>query len=237
MVTCSYCQTENPDDAQLCRECARPLPRDFAAGVAPADPAAPSSAITCSYCQTDNPGDARFCRQCGREVARSVSADVAVGDPSDAGTATTCRACGQTASAEAQFCPNCGTDFVSAEYGSFWRRFGGFVVDWVILAVAGGIIGAFFGLAAASSGVSLLIGAAYYIPLNANGGTLGKKALGLRVEDAKTGEDIGLGRSAIRYVVAIASALALLLGYFWCIWDPKKQTWHDKAAGSVVVRM
>ena len=82
----------------------------------------------------------------------------------------------------------------------------------------------------------MLIGLAYYVPLNANGGTLGKKALGLRVEDAKTGENIGMARSFLRYIVAIASAIALLIGYLWCIWDADKQTWHDKAAGSVVVR-
>jgi uncharacterized RDD family membrane protein YckC len=26
------------------------------------------------------------------------------------------------------------------------------------------------------------------------------------------------------------------LGYLWAFWDPKKQTWHDMAAGTVVVK-
>jgi uncharacterized RDD family membrane protein YckC len=37
--------------------------------------------------------------------------------------------------------------------------------------------------------------------------------------------------------VAIFSGLVLLLGYLWAIWDANKQTWHDKAAGSFVVRV
>ncbi len=27
----------------------------------------------------------------------------------------------------------------------------------------------------------------------------------------------------------------LLLGYLWMLWDPEKQTWHDKLATTVVV--
>ena len=121
------------------------------------------------------------------------------------------------------------------EYASFWRRFGGFIIDAVIVGVAAGIISAFLS-PEAGSGVSLVIGVAYYIPLNANGGTLGKRAVGIRLEDAETGENISIGRALVRYVVAIASGLAIFLGYLWAAWDDKKQTWHDKAAGSIVVR-
>ena len=30
-------------------------------------------------------------------------------------------------------------------------------------------------------------------------------------------------------------AIVICLGYLWMLWDPEKQTWHDKMAGSVVV--
>jgi len=33
----------------------------------------------------------------------------------------------------------------------------------------------------------------------------------------------------------ILSAIPCLLGYFWMLWDPQKQTWHDKIVGSIVV--
>jgi hypothetical protein len=48
------------------------------------------------------------------------------------------------------------------------------------------------------------------------------------------GGPIGYSRVAIRWLVSIVSAAVTLLGYFWMLWDPEKQTWHDKAAGSIV---
>ncbi len=121
------------------------------------------------------------------------------------------------------------------EYASFWRRVGGYLLDAIIISAVGGIIGLIVS-SNASPIISLLVGLAYVVGLNANGGTLGKRVVGLRLEDAKTGEDIGYPKAFGRYIVAIASALALLLGYLWCIWDDRRQTWHDKAVGSVVIR-
>jgi uncharacterized RDD family membrane protein YckC len=35
----------------------------------------------------------------------------------------------------------------------------------------------------------------------------------------------------------LLSGLLRFLGYFWMLWDDTQQTWHDKAAGSVVVNV
>jgi uncharacterized RDD family membrane protein YckC len=32
------------------------------------------------------------------------------------------------------------------------------------------------------------------------------------------------------------SALLCFLGFFWMLWDRRKQTWHDMVANSLVVR-
>ncbi len=40
----------------------------------------------------------------------------------------------------------------------------------------------------------------------------------------------------VRGVAAGVGAVAAGIGYFWCAWDPEKQTWHDKLAGTVVVK-
>lgn len=61
--------------------------------------------------------------------------------------------------------------------------------------------------------------------------------MGIRVVAIGTGEPIGYGRAIGRAVMSIVSALAILLGYIWMIWDKDKQTWHDKVASSVVVRV
>ncbi len=151
-------------------------------------------------------------------------------------TATTCPSCGQSADAAAQFCPRCGKSLTGIGYGSFWRRFGGYLIDAIIVGIISGIVTVIVSSPTGSPVLGFLIGLGYYVTLNANGGTWGKRVVSLRLEDATTGEDIGYPRALVRYIVAIASALVLLLGYLWCIWDSRKQTWHDKAAGSVVVR-
>jgi uncharacterized RDD family membrane protein YckC len=65
--------------------------------------------------------------------------------------------------------------------------------------------------------------------------TLGKRALSIRVVDAYTGAPIGVGRAIGRYFGRIVSAIPCFLGYFWMLWDPNKQAWHDKMVGSYVV--
>jgi uncharacterized RDD family membrane protein YckC len=55
------------------------------------------------------------------------------------------------------------------------------------------------------------------------------------VVDVRTGTPIGVGRAIGRYFAKILSAIPCGLGYFWMLWDPNKQTWHDKIVGSYVV--
>jgi uncharacterized RDD family membrane protein YckC len=68
------------------------------------------------------------------------------------------------------------------------------------------------------------------------GATPGKMALGQQIVDAQTGGRIGLGKALLRYVGTIISAIPLCLGYLWIIWDGEKQGWHDKIAGTRVIR-
>jgi uncharacterized RDD family membrane protein YckC len=67
-------------------------------------------------------------------------------------------------------------------------------------------------------------------------GTPGKMALRLRVVDAHTGEAISTPKAVGRYLGYYVSAIPLLLGFIWVGIDKKKQGFHDKLAGTVVVR-
>ena len=78
--------------------------------------------------------------------------------------------------------------------------------------------------------------AAFFWVGNSWGGTPGKRALGLGVINANTGEDLGLRRGLVRLLVAILGAAPAFLPWLLCIRDSAKQSWHDKVAGSVVVR-
>jgi uncharacterized RDD family membrane protein YckC len=68
------------------------------------------------------------------------------------------------------------------------------------------------------------------------GGTPFRRRYGAVIVDMNTGQPIGMPRAFLRILVANVSLLAFGLGYFWMLWDPKKQTWHDKAARTSVVK-
>jgi len=110
-------------------------------------------------------------------------------------------------------------------------------VDVLILLVPNIVIAVVLDSPALESLLQIIIGVTYfaYFEGGPTGQTLGKRALGIRVIDLKRGGPIGYGRAVLRYIGRILSTIVVLLGYFWMIWDPEKQTWHDKIAGSVVV--
>jgi uncharacterized RDD family membrane protein YckC len=67
------------------------------------------------------------------------------------------------------------------------------------------------------------------------GATPGKRIVGIRVADAAAGGPIGYRRALIRRLGYFAGGLALYAGWLWLLLDPRRQAWHDKLAGSVVV--
>ena len=78
---------------------------------------------------------------------------------------------------------------------------------------------------------------AYALVQLGQGRSPGKKLLGLRVVYLETGRPAGFWRMVLRDVIGKwVSAVVLYLGFFWAIWDEKHQGWHDKIAGTVVVR-
>jgi uncharacterized RDD family membrane protein YckC len=113
------------------------------------------------------------------------------------------------------------------------------ILDDLIIGVPLGIIGAAVGGGAGWQLIELIIGVAYFASLEggATGQTVGKRICGVRVVDAETGQPgVGIGRAIGRYFGRILSGLVLLLGFLWMLWDPKKQTWHDKLARTIVVK-
>jgi len=124
----------------------------------------------------------------------------------------------------------------SGPRASFFARLGAAIIDGLLLGVVSVALRAAVGQAA-GSGLTLLIGICYigYLEGSASGQTLGKRALGIRVIDYRTGGPIGFGRAVLRYFARILSALPCFLGYFWMLWDKERQTWHDKLISDVVV--
>jgi uncharacterized RDD family membrane protein YckC len=123
----------------------------------------------------------------------------------------------------------------SGPRAGFWIRFAAALIDGLALSLLNTLLVRLFG------GVGEVLevgsGAVYLIAFfgSRNGQTLGYMITGLRVVSITDGGPIGPARAAIRWAVGVVSAFALLLGYFWMLWDPERQTWFDKASRSVVV--
>ena len=66
--------------------------------------------------------------------------------------------------------------------------------------------------------------------------TLGGLVLGLKVVRLD-GRRIDFPCAIVRALGSVFSGIVGGLGFFWCAWDPERQTWHDKLAGTVVVRV
>ena len=174
----------------------------------PASGETPPSGLRCAVCGAENEADARFCAGCGRALQQPHP--VAVVPQAHAGA-------------------------VEWEYVGFWRRAGAILIDWAILFVV--VI-----LAAVTAGQGglvqwLIIWMVYFVLFTGlRGQTPGKQVWGIRVVTGD-GEIPGIGRAVMREVVGrIVSAIVLLLGYIWVVFDSRKQGWHDKIGGTYVIR-
>ena len=66
--------------------------------------------------------------------------------------------------------------------------------------------------------------------------TPGKMVISAKIVDAGSGKAPGTGQLIGRYLAYYVSSIPLGLGFLWVAFDRKKQGWHDKLAGTVVVR-
>jgi len=66
--------------------------------------------------------------------------------------------------------------------------------------------------------------------------TPGKMAISARIVDAQTGAKPTTGQLVVRYLGYYVAMIPLFAGIVWVAFDPRKQGWHDKLAGTVVVR-
>jgi len=134
------------------------------------------------------------------------------------------------------------------EYAGFWVRVGAALIDMVIMTIVlyvplSMIYGEkyWMGDQVIYGFWDLILG--YIVPIVATIwfwlrflGTPGKMALKLRILDAETGQKMSIGQAIGRYLAYIPALLPLGLGFIWIGIDKKKQGWHDKLAGTVVIR-
>ena len=134
------------------------------------------------------------------------------------------------------------------EYAGFWIRVGAALIDTLlILIIIGPILTTIYGGQYWLSDAFIqgfwdfvlnfvLPAIAVVVFWHFKSATPGKMALRLKIVDAKTGEKPTTSQLIIRYLCYYVSILPLCLGLIWVGIDERKQGWHDKIAGTLVLR-
>ncbi|MHB8137381.1 MAG: RDD family protein [Smithellaceae bacterium] len=148
------------------------------------------------------------------------------------------------------------------KFAGFWRRFVAYMIDGFIIGVIFFIlmivaaVAYFAGVMTSDSQAwmtqlsspermaavtgwlwlfSILMNIFYFTYFHGSTGrTPGKMLMGLQVVSAD-GTPITFGIAFLRSVGYLVSSVVFCLGFIWIAFDQKKQGWHDKIAGTVVI--
>jgi len=184
----------------------------------------------CPNCGAELPADSRFCTRCGTPTD-GVLSRLPDGTP--------------VAEVGGQRLPLAP---VSTRFGALlidgvvlW------VVSYLLLVIAGALLkaagvelsgsnflspaGVGIWQSLSQSVVSALVGWSF----ESYGWSPGKFTTGIRAVRLD-GRRPGIVHGLVRYSMRTVGMLAFGLGYLWAIWDERNQSWHDKLAGTVVVR-
>lgn len=133
------------------------------------------------------------------------------------------------------------------EYVGFWVRFIASVIDSIlVMAIVYPLMSLLFGWDNLVSG-NVNIGATLLIEIVLpavavivfwiyRSATPGKMIMGAKIADARTYGKPTSGQLIGRYFAYYVSMLPIFLGFFWVGFDRRKQGWHDKLAGTVVIK-
>ncbi len=134
------------------------------------------------------------------------------------------------------------------EYAGFWIRVVAALIDSVIVMIITlPITTAIYG-EVPKDGYTYLLGGwdfviNYLFPALAviafwvyKSATPGKLFTKVTIVDAKTGGKPSVGQFIVRYLGYFVSIVPLFAGLIWVAFDKRKQGWHDKLAGTLVLR-
>jgi len=116
----------------------------------------------------------------------------------------------------------------------FWERMGAGFLDLMVVAIANGFLAAIF---PAHFFVAPLLAVAYFTFMwSYRGSTVGGIVFNLKVVRI---DGTGLTRpvALVRALGSVLSMMVFFLGFFCILWDDERQAWHDRIAGTVVVRV
>lgn len=126
------------------------------------------------------------------------------------------------------------TATTTTDYAGFWQRFAAIFIDGIFIAIISLVLRM---VMFHSVGLDILLGLLYtpFFESSEMQATPGKALMGIRVV-TMGGERITFKAAMIRYLVRIVSTMLLCVGFLMMLFTEKKQTLHDLAAETLVVR-
>lgn len=230
---CPTCGTQSEPGASFCIRCGAKLP-----SVAPAEPA-PSDAGAAPQPSTVWP-------PAPSDTWNQVAYPRAVSDPRAENPAWPATV------------PGIALSPFGAPLAGWWQRVGSLLVDVLVLVVPYGV--AYVVVTALTSRtidgvhetsvaatdallvIFLVAQGTYFTVLNGTGRgqTVGNRAPGIAVRDARTGAPIGIGRGFVRWFVRLLLYVLVIPGVvndLMPLWTARRQTIADKLANSVMIRV
>ncbi len=120
-------------------------------------------------------------------------------------------------------------DTLSYPRVGFWERMGAGFLDILLVSILGSVVHI--------APLGFLIALAYFSGMWAwKGTTIGGIVLGLKVV-RMDGQPVTFPVALVRALAAAFSIIVAFLGFLWIAWDAEKQGWHDKIAGTVVLKL
>jgi uncharacterized RDD family membrane protein YckC len=123
-----------------------------------------------------------------------------------------------------------GEAAIALPRAGFWVRMLALLLDTVLVGIVMHVM-------RASDDIYLIALAAYGVVMwRVRGSTVGGIIFNLAVV-RRDGREMDWGTAVVRALSAFLSLFALGLGFIWIAIDPENRSWHDKIAGTVVVRV
>ena len=121
--------------------------------------------------------------------------------------------------------------------GAFIERLAAFTLDFILIVIVAQVLNLDRNIDGPLGRAGMLLAIAYHVGFwTWKGTTLGGIITNLRVVRTD-GAPVQFAEALVRGLTGIFSLAVAGLGFFWILRDPERQSWHDRVAGTYVVKV